>query len=415
MRHCLAAADPDARAREVVLPAAWDDAAAAAIAALAPSGGTADLTRLADRWLAPLEMAGGIDVAAQAQHMLLAQGACPSLAAWTGPGGRMGLRVNLGAFADREALAEAAAFAARAASLLASGEASRLELTGLAAWLAGGGLEYDSDGAREAAECLLRELRARVPGVMLCVVPADAVDALLGVETAGLAPDFGPLDATGALSRASHAFLAARAISPEAALAAVLGGCQVLPTASREAYRAMLDRLTPLLDAPPPVPAALPAPPPRAAPRRELPARRGGIAQKAVVGGQKVFVRTGEYADGRPGEVAITLPQASPTTRALIECLSHAIGIGLQHGTPLGEFVEALAGTRFGPAGTVEGDPAVARATSAVDYVMRHLAHAYLPGAKLPPIDSAGEDEPLLPLELPPGAPHRRRGLRVVK
>ncbi len=264
---------------------------------------------------------------------------------------------------------------------------------------------------RRCCATCARPCRASALGVAI----ADPVDALLGIETAGLAPDFGPLDPAGGLSRGSQALLAARALSPKSALAALLAGRDVLPTAGPAAHAAMIARLAPLLDVAPSVPTPLPASASRTTARRELPARRGGIAHKAVVGGQKVFLRTGEYADGKPGEVAITLPQASPSVRVLIECLSHAIGIGLQHGAPLAEFVDALAGTRFGPAGAVEGDPAVPRATSAVDYVMRHLAHAYLPGTKLPPVEAGGDEEPLLPLELPQEAARRRRGLRVVK
>ncbi len=148
-----------------------------------------------------------------------------------------------------------------------------------------------------------------------------------------------------------------------------------------------------------------------------MPARRGGYAQKATVGGQKVFLRTGEYADGRLGEVAISLPHASPAVRALVECLSQAIGIGLQHGAPLAEFLEAMAGTRFGSSGAVEGDASVVRATSPLDYVARNLAHAYLPGTVLPRAEPEDDDPaPLLPLDLAPQSPPAsRRGLRVVK
>ncbi len=417
MRRCEAARDPDADPRRVILPASWDAAAAAGLATLAPGDGEVALATLAERWLARLAAhAGGGAVATAMHRLLLEQSALPEAAAWTGSGA-IGARLHLAAEAGEAArLLEAAEVAAAACAVLWPGERPRLRITGLAGTIAASGLDYDSAAARDLAGTLLRALRARLPHAWLGVGAADCLDALLGVETAGIAPDFGPLDAHGALSRASQALLAARATSEAAALASVLAGRDVLPTASAAAHAAMDAALAPYLDARPAMPAALPAPirPQR---RRDLPARRGGIAHKAVVGGQKVFLRTGEYPDGRPGEVAITLPQATPAVRALVECLSHAIGIGLQHGAPLAEFVDALAGSRFGPSGAVEGDPAVARATSAIDYVMRHLAHAYLPSQALPPADADGDEAPpLLPLELPhEAAPARRRGLRVVK
>ncbi len=417
MRRCLAAADADGPPRQVTLPAAWDDAAAAGLAMLAPGAGAIELASLAEAWLAPLAARGGLALAAEMQTLLLEQRAALAEPAWTGGGSATGVRVNLAAFApgDTARLLDAAEVAVAASRALWPGPRPCVRLTGLAGLIAAAGLDYDSAAARDLAATLPRALRERLAGVLLGVGEADAVDALLGVETSGIAPAFGPLNEAGALSRTARSLLAARATSTAAALAAVLAGHDVLPVASPAAHAAMHAALAPLLDLRPAPPLALPAPATPPNRRRDLPPRRGGIAHKAVVGGQKVFLRTGEYPDGRPGEVAITLPQASPAVRALAECLSHAIGIGLQHGAPLAEFVDALAGTRFGPAGMVEGDPAVPRATSAIDYVMRHLAHAYAPGLALPPVDADGEDAPLLPLELTQEAPPRRRGLRVVK
>jgi hypothetical protein len=353
------------------------------------------------------------------QRLLLEQRAAPAAAAWTGDGQGRGIRLNLAAFApgDTAGLRDAAATALTACAALWPGRRAHVGLTGLAGHLAANGLDYDSAAARDLAASLVTALRTRLgEAVTLAVDPADAIDALLGVETAGIAPAFGPLNELGALSRTTRTLLAARGTSPAAALAAVLGGQDVLPVASAAAHAAMHATLAPLLDLCPAPPAALPAPASPADRRRELPARRGGIAHKAAVGGQKVFLRTGEYPDGRPGEVAISLPQASPAVRALVECLSHAIGIGLQHGAPLAEFVEALAGTRFGPAGAVEGDPEVPRATSAVDYAMRRLAQTYAPHMAMPPVDADADEPPLLPLDLlPQEAPARRRALRVVK
>ena len=417
MRRCAAFADPDCAPRSATLPAAWDDAAAAGMAMLAPPTGSVELAALAEAWLAPLAAAAGLPLAAEMQALLLEQRAAPEAAGWDARVAETGFRLNLAGFApgDLARLLDAAGAILAAGAALWPGRRARVRLTGLAGLIAAGGLDYDSAAARDLAASLLRSLRTRLGDAVIGVGPADAIDALLGVETAGIAPAFGPLNDAGGLSRTTRALLAARATSPAAALASVLAGHDPLPLASPAAHSAMHAVLAPLLDACPAPPSALPAPSPAANRRRELPARRGGIAHKAVVGGQKVFLRTGEYPDGRPGEVAITLPQASPAVRALAECLSHAIGIGLQHGAPLAEFVDALAGTRFGPAGAVEGDPAVPRATSAIDYVMRHLAHAYAPHLALPPVEADGDEPPLLPLDLPQEAPQRRRALRVVK
>jgi len=105
-----------------------------------------------------------------------------------------------------------------------------------------------------------------------------------------------------------------------------------------------------------------------------------------------------------------------------MDSFAHAVSLGLQHGVPLTEYVEAFTFTRFGPAGAVEGDPAVTQATSLLDYVFRHLAANYLGRLDIPVAADAAESlaeagDPLLPLELPPAeaaARARRRGFRVV-
>jgi ribonucleoside-diphosphate reductase alpha chain len=159
-----------------------------------------------------------------------------------------------------------------------------------------------------------------------------------------------------------------------------------------------------------------PATPPAARPagRRQLPARRPGYTQKVSVGGHRLYLSTGEYADGTLGEIAIGLPKESPAFRGLMESLTAAVSVGLQHGVPLGDYVDAFALTRFGPAGAVEGDEAVPQATSILDYVARHLAANYLPGQKIaPPAEPAVAEPPPLPLDLPEAAPRARR-LRLV-
>ena len=215
------------------------------------------------------------------------------------------------------------------------------------------------------------------------VFPAGPAEALLGVETGGIAPAFSPVRDLH-LTRAAQDRLAAASMSPEAALAAVLVGEQPLPVAGAHAARTMHEAVAPFLDVMP-EPASLPAPQDRrdAAPLRpqrfgKLPARHAGLTQKATVGGHRVFLRTGEYEDGRLGEIAISLPRESPAVRCLTDCVAQAVSLGLQHGVALEEFVDAFAFTRFGPAGAVDGDPDVERATSVLDYVFRSLSITYL-------------------------------------
>lgn len=416
--------DADGPPRRVALPVSWQQDAADALALLAPEARTADLAQVAETWLLRVT-ASDPDLAVRLHGLLLQQRAAPAEAAWgpssdgaEGPAGYVLSLAALGQLSDFAPLADWGRLAALgAASLWPASKRPRLVLTGLAGLIAAAGLDYDSAAARNSAGRLVQELRAAVPLALLVVHAPGPVDALLGVDATGIAPAFGPLDATGRLSRTSLASLAARGITPEAALASLLAGDDPLPAASRAAHAAMDAALRPLLDELPPLPRLMPAPPPVSV-RREVPARRGGYAQKAMVGGQKVFLRTGEYADGRLGELAISLPHASPAVRSLVECLSQAIGIGLQHGAPLAEFLDVMAGTRFGGSGSVEGDPAVPVATSPLDYVARTLAHAYLPGTTLPaPAPAEDDPPPLLPLDFAPDSspPGRRRGLRLVK
>ncbi|MEQ8344955.1 MAG: hypothetical protein RIB84_24800 [Sneathiellaceae bacterium] len=112
--------------------------------------------------------------------------------------------------------------------------------------------------------------------------------------------------------------------------------------------------------------------------RMRLPGRRKGYTQKAVVGGHKVYLRTGEYDDGRLGEIFIDMHKEGAAFRSLMNNFAIAISIGLQYGVPLEEFVEAFTFTRFDPAGMVEGNDAIKMATSIVDYVFRELAVSYL-------------------------------------
>jgi ribonucleoside-diphosphate reductase alpha chain len=112
--------------------------------------------------------------------------------------------------------------------------------------------------------------------------------------------------------------------------------------------------------------------------REKLPDRRKGYTQKAAVGGHKVYLRTGEYADGRLGEIFIDMHKEGSAFRSLMNNFAIAISLGLQHGVPLEEYVDAFTFTRFEPAGPVQGNDAIKMATSILDYVFRELAVSYL-------------------------------------
>jgi ribonucleoside-diphosphate reductase alpha chain len=112
--------------------------------------------------------------------------------------------------------------------------------------------------------------------------------------------------------------------------------------------------------------------------RKKLPHKRRGFTQKTKVGGQTVFVRTGEYNDGTLGEIFVDMHREGATLRSLMNCFSIAISIGLQYGVPLEEFVNKFTYTRFEPAGMVEGHPNIKNATSIIDYMFRLLGFEYL-------------------------------------
>ncbi len=144
----------------------------------------------------------------------------------------------------------------------------------------------------------------------------------------------------------------------------------------------------------------------RVAERRRLPERRKGYTQKAIVGGHKVYLRTGEYEDGRLGEIFIDMHKEGAAFRSLMNNFAIAISIGLQYGVPLEEYVEAFTFTRFEPSGMVEGNDAIKMATSVIDYLFRELAISYLgrndlahaePGDVLPDSMGRGADEGQLP------------------
>jgi len=118
--------------------------------------------------------------------------------------------------------------------------------------------------------------------------------------------------------------------------------------------------------------------PERVREREKLPNRRKSYIQKAVVGGHKVYLHTGEYEDGRLGEIFIDMHKEGAAFRSLMNNFAIAISLGLQYGVPLEEYVEAFTFTRFEPAGFVQGNDAIKNATSILDYIFRELAISYL-------------------------------------
>jgi ribonucleoside-diphosphate reductase alpha chain len=112
--------------------------------------------------------------------------------------------------------------------------------------------------------------------------------------------------------------------------------------------------------------------------RRRLPDRRAGYTQKARIGNHKIYLRTGEYEDGTLGEIFLDMHKEGAAFRSMTNCFAIAISLGLQHGVPLEEFVDAFLFTRFEPNGGVQGNPHIKMTTSIIDYIFRELAITYL-------------------------------------
>ncbi len=503
LRRTRAAADPDAVPRPVALPVGWEEAAAAALAALAPGAARpVTLIGAAEAWIGRVtargRKAGLLDGPEEAARLaeglralLLTRRGAPGAEAWRAEtraeAGPPRFVLTLPAFLepeggfDAEGFAEACALGVLAMDCLGHGRASRLRLgfADLAGLLAGLGLPYDSAEARSvgaavaalargAAEAesgrLADRLGAReplaliwpcppaatpVPGLaeaaraaldaaaaapglrhagLLALAPADAVEALLGAERGGIAPAAGAtrpvLTAGGMLAEVPTraALRAASAAGDPARVAALIA------PVSEAARAAMRDAVAPFLHAAPPAPAALPGPAqpvPRAAPPLR---RHAGTTLHVTVGGHRVALRTAEDGEGRLLEIAFSLSKEGPAFRSLMDAFATSVSLGLQRGTPLADYVDAFAYTRFGPAGVVEGDPAIGRATSVLDWAFRRLALDYLGRRDLPEpseddcapdaLGHAAQQSPLLPMDLPAhpaGSPRgRRRSLRVV-
>jgi ribonucleoside-diphosphate reductase alpha chain len=124
--------------------------------------------------------------------------------------------------------------------------------------------------------------------------------------------------------------------------------------------------------------------------REKLPERRKGYTQKAIVGGHKVYLRTGEYQDGKLGEIFIDMHKEGAGFRAMMNNFAIAVSVGLQYGVPLEEFVDAFTFTKFEPAGMVQGNDSIKQATSILDYIFRELAVSYLDRTDLAHVKPAG-------------------------
>ncbi len=125
--------------------------------------------------------------------------------------------------------------------------------------------------------------------------------------------------------------------------------------------------------------------------RRKLPGRRKGYTQKAKVAGHSVYLRTGEYENGQLGEIFIDMHKEGAAFRSLMNCFAIAISLGLQHGVPLEEFVDAFVFTKFEPNGMVMGNNHIKMTTSIIDYLFRELAINYLGRYDLSHIDNEEE------------------------
>ncbi len=123
--------------------------------------------------------------------------------------------------------------------------------------------------------------------------------------------------------------------------------------------------------------------------QEKLPSRRKGYTQKAKIGGHTIFLRTGEYDDGRLGEIFLDMNKEGSALRAFINNFAISVSLGLQYGVPLEEYVDAFTFTKFEPAGMVTGNDAIKNATSILDYVFRELAISYLGRHDLAHVDTS--------------------------
>ena len=126
------------------------------------------------------------------------------------------------------------------------------------------------------------------------------------------------------------------------------------------------------------------------APRENAASGARAIPRRPIVGGHKVYLRTGEYEDGKLGEIFIDMHKEGAGFRAMMNNFAIAVSVGLQYGVPLEEFVDAFTFTRFEPAGMVQGNEAIKNATSILDYIFRELAVSYLDRTDLAHVQPQG-------------------------
>ena len=127
--------------------------------------------------------------------------------------------------------------------------------------------------------------------------------------------------------------------------------------------------------------------------RFSMPDRRKGYIQKATIGDHKVYLHTGEYEDGKIGEIFIDTSKEGELVKALMNNFAIAISLGLQYGVPLDEFISAFVGTKFEPSGKVYGNDRILSASSILDYIFRELAISYQNREDLAHTPSIGESE----------------------
>jgi ribonucleoside-diphosphate reductase alpha chain len=125
-----------------------------------------------------------------------------------------------------------------------------------------------------------------------------------------------------------------------------------------------------------------------------MPDRRKGYIQKATIGDHKVYLHTGEYEDGKIGEIFIDTSKEGELVKALMNNFAIAVSLGLQYGVPLDEFISAFVGTKFEPSGKVHGNDRILSASSILDYIFRELAISYQNREDLAHTPSLGGNEP---------------------
>ena len=127
--------------------------------------------------------------------------------------------------------------------------------------------------------------------------------------------------------------------------------------------------------------------------RFSMPDRRKGYIQKATIGDHKVYLHTGEYEDGKIGEIFIDTSKEGELVKALMNNFAIAVSLGLQYGVPLDEFINAFVGTKFEPSGKVYGNDRILSASSILDYIFRELAISYQNREDLAHTPSIGNSE----------------------